>query len=80
MEGAGSLRLANWLYKAAAKDGSEIGTIGRGIAFDPLLGNKEAQFDATKFTWLGSATDEVSVCVAWHEPASPHSTTSTPSR
>jgi tripartite-type tricarboxylate transporter receptor subunit TctC len=67
MPGAGSLRLANWLYTAAPKDGSEIGTIGRGIAFDPLLGNKNAQFDAAKFTWLGSATNEVSVCVAWHD-------------
>jgi tripartite-type tricarboxylate transporter receptor subunit TctC len=65
MPGAGSLRLANWLYTAAPKDGTEIGTIGRGIAFDPMLGNKNAQFDAAKFTWLGSATDEVSVCVAW---------------
>jgi tripartite-type tricarboxylate transporter receptor subunit TctC len=65
MQGAGSLRLANWIYTAAPKDGTEIGTIGRGIAFDPLLGNKNAQFDAGKFTWLGSATNEVSVCVAW---------------
>jgi len=30
-----------------------------------LLGNKAAQFDATKFTWIGSANNEVSVCVAW---------------
>ncbi len=65
MEGAGSLRLANWLYNAAPKDGTVIGTIGRGVAFDPLLGSKGAQFDATKFTWLGSANDEVSVCVSW---------------
>ena len=66
MEGAGSLRLANWLYNVAPKDGTEFGTIGRGIPFDPMLGNKAAQFDATKFTWLGSANDEVSVCVAWN--------------
>jgi tripartite-type tricarboxylate transporter receptor subunit TctC len=67
MQGAGSLRLANWLYTAAPKDGTEIATIGRGIAFDPLLGNKNAQFDAAKFTWLGSATNEVSVCVVWQD-------------
>jgi tripartite-type tricarboxylate transporter receptor subunit TctC len=67
MPGAGSLRLANWLYTAAPKDGTEIATIGRGIAFDPMLGNKNAQFDAAKFSWLGSATDEVSVCVAWQD-------------
>jgi tripartite-type tricarboxylate transporter receptor subunit TctC len=65
MEGAGSLRLANWLYAAAPKDGTVFGTIGRGLAFDPLLGAKGAQFDATKFNWIGSANDEVSVCVAW---------------
>jgi tripartite-type tricarboxylate transporter receptor subunit TctC len=65
MEGAGSLRLANWIYNVAAKDGSALGTIGRGTAFDPLLGSKGAQFQADKFTWIGSANNEVSVCVAW---------------
>jgi tripartite-type tricarboxylate transporter receptor subunit TctC len=66
MEGAGSLRLANWLYNVAPKDGTAFGTIGRGTGFDPLFGHKAAQFDATKFHWIGSANNEVSVCVAWH--------------
>jgi tripartite-type tricarboxylate transporter receptor subunit TctC len=66
MEGAGSLRLANWLYNVAPKDGSTFGIIGRGTGFDPLLGKKGAQFDATKYNWIGSANNEVSVCVAWH--------------
>jgi hypothetical protein len=44
MEGAGSLRLANWLYNVAPKDGLVFGTIGRGTGFDPLLGHKQAQF------------------------------------
>jgi tripartite-type tricarboxylate transporter receptor subunit TctC len=65
LEGAGSLRLANWLYNVGAKDGTVMGTIGRGTAFDPLLGSKGAQFQADKFTWIGSANNEVSVCVAW---------------
>jgi len=65
MEGAGSLRLANWLYQAAPRNGTAFGTIGRGIAFDPLLGGQGAQFKATDFGWIGSANDEVSVCVAW---------------
>jgi len=65
MEGAGSLRLANWLYRVAPKDGTAFGTIGRGIPFDPLLGGKGAQFKATEFGWIGSANDEVSVCAAW---------------
>ncbi len=65
MEGAGSLRLANWIYNVGAKDGTVFGTIGRGTAFDPLLGSKGAQFQADKFTWIGSANNEVSVCAAW---------------
>ena len=66
MPGAGSLVLANWLYNVAARDGTAFGTIGRGTAFDPLLGSTKAQFDADKFNWIGSMNDEVSVCVAWH--------------
>jgi tripartite-type tricarboxylate transporter receptor subunit TctC len=66
MEGAGGLRLANLLYNAAPKDGTNVATIYRGTVFDPLLGGKGAQFDATKFTYIGSANNEVSVCVAWH--------------
>jgi tripartite-type tricarboxylate transporter receptor subunit TctC len=66
MEGGGSLRLANWLYRVAPKDGSVLATIGRGTGFDPILGQQGAQFDGTKFTWIGSANNEVSVCVAWN--------------
>ena len=69
MEGAGSLRLANWLYRVAPKDGSVFGIIGRGTGFDPLLGQTAAQFDGTKFTWIGSGNHEVSVCVAYGDRA-----------
>ena len=66
MPGAGSLVLANWLYNVGVKTGLVFGTIGRGTGFDPLLGSDRAKFDATKFNWIGSMNDEVSVCVAWH--------------
>jgi tripartite-type tricarboxylate transporter receptor subunit TctC len=66
MEGGGSLRLANWLFRVAPKDGTVFGTIGRGTGFDPILGQKGAQFDGPKFTWIGSANNEVSVCVSWN--------------
>ena len=66
MVGAGGLRLANWLSSAAPRDGTVIGAISRATAFDPLLGNDAAQYDGTKFGFIGSANDEVSVCVAWH--------------
>ncbi len=70
MAGAGSLRATNYLYNVAARDGTVIGMIGRGTAFDPLLlPSQPTQFDAAKFGWLGSMNDEVSVCVAWGDPA-----------
>jgi tripartite-type tricarboxylate transporter receptor subunit TctC len=57
MEGAGSLRLANYLYAAAPSDGTVIGATSRGAAFDPLLGETGARFDASKFSWIGSANN-----------------------
>jgi tripartite-type tricarboxylate transporter receptor subunit TctC len=66
MAGAGGMRLANFLYNAAPKDGTVIATFNRGTAFEPLLGSKAAQFEAARFNWLGSTNDEVSICVAWH--------------
>ncbi|HTS40269.1 MAG TPA: tripartite tricarboxylate transporter substrate-binding protein [Xanthobacteraceae bacterium] len=65
MPGAGSLKLANYLYSTAPKDGSIIGMVSRGMATDPLLVG-DAKFDPTKFVWLGSITSEVSVCATWH--------------
>jgi tripartite-type tricarboxylate transporter receptor subunit TctC len=67
MPGAGSLRAANFLYGAAPKDGTMFGTFGRGIVMEPLLQRSGgAKFEATKFTWIGSISDEVSVCAFWH--------------
>ena len=65
MEGAGSLRLANWLAQIAPKDGTAFGIISRGTGFDPLLGVNGAAFKGTDFAWLGSANNDVSVCVSW---------------
>src|SRR3954465_13533605 len=66
MEGAGSIRLANWLYNVAPRDGTAFGTVSRGAPFDPLLGSPATQCVAREFNWIGSANNEVSVCVAWH--------------
>ena len=62
--GAGSMLVANELYNVLPKDGTAIGVIGRGMPMEPLLGNSSAKFDASKFNWLGSANNEVSVCVS----------------
>ena len=63
MEGAGSVRLANWLYAIAPKDGTVFGSFARGVPLDPLFGNPGPQFrDGSAFSYIGSANSEVSVC------------------
>lgn len=63
MPGAGSLKAANYLYNVAPKDGTVFGTFDRGLPMERLLGRVEGEnFDATCFTWIGSVTDEPSVC------------------
>ena len=68
MAGAGSMRAAGFLYNAAAKDGTTIGGIGRGVATEPLVFGKRSRtkFDPRKFHWLGSLNSEVSIGAAWH--------------
>ncbi len=66
MPGAGSLRAAVYIYSVAPKDGTEFGIFGRTAPIDPLLGTEGAKYDALKFTWLGSTSNEVSTCVSWH--------------
>jgi len=66
MPGAGSLKLTNYLYNIAPKDGSTIGIFSRGMAMEPLIGGTNVAFDSTKLTWLSSGTDETSVLVTWH--------------
>lgn len=64
MPGGGGLVAANHMANRAARDGAEIAITSRTAAFEPILGNKQAQFDGKAFNWLGSANVENSVCVA----------------
>jgi tripartite-type tricarboxylate transporter receptor subunit TctC len=64
MTGAGSLRSANFIYSVAAKDGSVFGTFSRSMGISPLV--DKAEFDSRKFTWLGSVTDDNTICVTWN--------------
>ena len=66
MLGAGGLAATRYLYSSAPRDGSVIGTISRGIPFDPLLGEKTVDFDPLKFLWIGSMEKETTFYVSWH--------------
>jgi hypothetical protein len=57
MPGASGIVQANYLYNAAPKDGSEIGTIDAKIFVQSITKANTVQFDLAKFGWLGSAVD-----------------------
>ena len=63
MTGAGSLRAATYVYSAAPKDGTVIGTFARGMAIYPLISGGN-EFDGRNFNWLGSMTTDTSLCIA----------------
>src|SRR5436190_9057442 len=62
MTGAGGLRVVNYLYSAAPKDGTVVGTFSRSLPTLPLF-TPNSNFDGTKLTWLGSIANDTSVCV-----------------
>jgi tripartite-type tricarboxylate transporter receptor subunit TctC len=66
MQGAGGLKAIEYLYRIAPKDGSVMGTIGRGLAFEPVLGKNEIKYDPLQFTWLGSMNREATLAMSWH--------------
>ncbi|MGH6677005.1 MAG: Bug family tripartite tricarboxylate transporter substrate binding protein, partial [Xanthobacteraceae bacterium] len=68
MPGAGSMTAANRMYDDQPKDGSVLGMFASSAIMEPLLGNKAALFDPTKFSWIGSMSQEVAYCGVWQSP------------
>jgi tripartite-type tricarboxylate transporter receptor subunit TctC len=66
MPGAGGLKMVNWLYNVAPKDGTVLATAPQAIAIEQALGSDGIQYDASKFTWIGRATPVVEVTFTWH--------------
>lgn len=66
MPGAGSIKVANYTYNAAPRDGMFIGMFTAQTALEPLFGNANARFKTVEFTWLGNMNRDVGSCGAWH--------------
>ena len=64
MPGGGQLTGTNHLYNVAARDGSVIGMLGRGVAEAALVKNPGVKYDPLKFGWIGSPELTNRVCVA----------------
>ena len=67
MPGAGGLRAVNHLYEVASKDGLSYGVVQRAVAVQPILDVQSANYDPSKFNWIGSTARETSVGVVWNQ-------------
>ena len=63
MPGAGGLVAMNYLYNAAPQDGTVIMSMLSPTVLEPLIGNKNARWDANKFHWLGNLTRDFIGCI-----------------
>jgi tripartite-type tricarboxylate transporter receptor subunit TctC len=66
MDGAGSVRAANYVYGVGPKDGTVIAAVNQNIPMYQLLGGAGAQFEAAKLQWLGSMANSNGVLYTWY--------------
>jgi len=65
MPGASGMRGTNWMFNIAPRDGTVFAGTYNTLLTDPLLGDTVAQFDPTKFNWIGSITTQYNSCMVW---------------
>jgi tripartite-type tricarboxylate transporter receptor subunit TctC len=66
MEGAGSVRAANYVYGGSPKDGTVIAAVNQNAPMYQLLGGAGAKFEAAHLQWLGSMTNSNGTVYTWH--------------
>src|SRR5215813_11773220 len=70
MPGAGSLAATNYIYNAAARDGSVIALVMRSMLLIKNWNPQSVRFDLVGLNWIGSINSEVALVAAWH--TAPH--------
>jgi tripartite-type tricarboxylate transporter receptor subunit TctC len=66
MTGAGGLKMTNYLFAVAPRDGTTIGMIQNAFPALQAVGLPGVQFDAGKFHWLGTIAPVVETMAVWH--------------
>lgn len=66
LPGGGGVQGVQRLFNVASKDGTSIGTTPAGPIKEPLMGSGQVNYDLRQFGWIGSLTNEDTVCLVWH--------------
>jgi tripartite-type tricarboxylate transporter receptor subunit TctC len=66
MEGAGSVRAANFVYAGSPQDGTVIAAVNQNAPMYQLLGGAGARFEAAGMQWLGGMANSNGLIYTWH--------------
>jgi tripartite-type tricarboxylate transporter receptor subunit TctC len=66
MPGAASLTSVQWVDATAPKDGTAIVDFNFGLITESKMNPTKIKVDFTKFNWIGSISQDLSVCFVWH--------------
>jgi tripartite-type tricarboxylate transporter receptor subunit TctC len=66
MIGAGGIKMANFLSSIAPQDGTAIGMFPNTLIAVQAVGTDGAQYDAKRFSWIGSMTSSPLTFTTWH--------------
>ena len=66
MTGASGLKMLNFLYNQAPRDGTAIGMVQNGFPAAQAIGRPGIQFDANQLNWLGTIAPVVETLAVWH--------------
>src|SRR5258705_12952464 len=66
MPGAGSLNAVHYLDNTAAKDGTVLNIFNFGAIGEARLTPDKIRIDFRKFNWIGSISQDLTVCYVWH--------------
>ena len=63
MPGGGGLKVTQYIYAVAEKDGTKIGNVRAANAFDSILNLRGGDMDPNRFEWVGNMDGDSLVCV-----------------
>jgi tripartite-type tricarboxylate transporter receptor subunit TctC len=66
MPAASGIAAMNHTYTIAPRDGTVFSAVVNNMPYEPLFGGKAARFDVFKMNWMGSISNQINVCLAWH--------------
>ena len=66
MIGAGGIKMANYLYAVAPQDGTALGMFPGTLIAAQAVGISGVQYDANRFSWLGSMSISPLTFGVWH--------------